>query len=76
VWFLKNGTPALNSTFDFRSAIHSLSNAILEFGLKYSNCYKFFWRREYTDDQNGEPDIVMVDFFSNLRKLLMFLLMG
>ena len=51
-------------------AIHSFSNAILEFGLKYPNRYKLLWRREYTDNENGEPGIVMEDIYSQLTAIL------
>ena len=57
-------------TDNFRLAIHSFSNAILEFGLKYPNRYKLLWRREYTDNENGEPGIVMEDIYSQLTEIL------
>lgn len=57
-------------TKDFRLAIHSFSNAILEFGLKYPNRYKLLWRREYTDNEKGEPGIVMEDIYSQLTTIL------
>jgi AcrR family transcriptional regulator len=57
-------------TDDLRSAIHSFSNTILEFGLKYPNRYKLLWRREYTDEQNGEPGIVMENIYTQLTTIL------
>ena len=57
-------------TDNFRLAIHSFSNTILEFGLKYPNRYKLLWRREYTDDQNGELALVMEDIYTQLSVIL------
>jgi AcrR family transcriptional regulator len=57
-------------TDDLRSAIHLFSNTILEFGLKYPNRYKLLWRREYTDEQNGEPGIVMENIYTQLTTIL------
>ena len=57
-------------TENFRLAIHSFSNTILEYGLKYPNRYKLLWRREYTDDQNDEIGIVMEDIYTQLTAIL------
>jgi AcrR family transcriptional regulator len=57
-------------TDDLRSAIHSFSNTILEFGLKYPNRYKLLWRREYSNEQNGEPGIVMENIYTQLTTIL------
>jgi AcrR family transcriptional regulator len=57
-------------TENIRLAIHSFSNTVLEFGLKYPNRYKLLWRREYTDDQNDEIDIVMEDIYTHLTAIL------
>ncbi|MFT6389975.1 MAG: AcrR family transcriptional regulator [Cellvibrionaceae bacterium] len=55
---------------DLRLAIHSFSNTILEFGLKYPNRYKLLWRREYADDQHGELGAVMEDMYALLTAIL------
>lgn len=57
-------------TENIRLAIHSFSNTVLEFGLKYPNRYKLLWRREYTDDQNDEIEIVMEDIYTHLTGIL------
>ena len=57
-------------TENFRLAIHSFSNTILEFGLKYPNRYKLLWRREYTDDKNSDLAIVMEDIYTQLSTIL------
>ena len=57
-------------TKNFRLAIHSFSNTILEFGLKYPNRYKLLWRREYTDDENDEISIIMEDIYTQLTSML------
>jgi len=55
---------------NLRLAIHSFSNTILEFGLKYPNRYKLLWRREYADDQNGELGAAMDDIYAQLTAIL------
>ena len=57
-------------TENVRLAIHSFSNTILEFGLKYPNRYKLLWRREYTDDENDEINIIMEDIYTQLTSIL------
>ena len=57
-------------TTNFRVAIHSFSNTILEFGLKYPNRYKLLWRREFSDDQNAELGLVMEDIYTQLTAIL------
>lgn len=57
-------------TENVRLAIHSFSNTILEFGLKYPNRYKLLWRREYTDDENDEISIIMEDIYTQLTSIL------
>ena len=57
-------------TESFRLAVHSFSNTILEFGLAYPNRYKLLWRREYTNDQNGELGTVMEDIYTQLTTIL------
>lgn len=55
---------------DLRLAIHSFSNRILEFGLKYPNRYKLLWRREYADEQDGELGAAMEDMYALLTAIL------
>jgi AcrR family transcriptional regulator len=51
-------------------AIHSFSNTILEFGLKYPNRYKLLWRREYAEYQDGELGAAMDDIYAQLTAIL------
>jgi AcrR family transcriptional regulator len=55
---------------NLRLAIHSFSNTVLEFGLKYPNRYKLLWRREYIDDENDETGIIMEDIYTQLTSIL------
>jgi len=57
-------------TLNLRLAIHSFSNTILEFGLKYPNRYKLLWRREYADHQRGELGAAMDDIYAQLTSIL------
>lgn len=57
-------------TDNFRVAIHSFSNTILEFGLKYPHRYKLLWRSEYADDQNSELERVREDIYTQLTAIL------
>ena len=57
-------------TDDFRVAIHSFSNTILEFGLKYPNRYKLLWRSEYVDDQDSDLGIAKEDIYTQLTAIL------
>ena len=65
---LQNEIP--QDTQDVRRAIHSFSNTILAFGLKYPNRYKLLWRREYSDDQNDELGVVMESIYTQLTGIL------
>jgi AcrR family transcriptional regulator len=55
---------------NLRFAIHSFSNTILEFGLKYPNRYKLLWRREYAEYQDGELGAAMDDIYAQLTAIL------
>jgi AcrR family transcriptional regulator len=66
----KIGKEISKETGNLRLAIHSFSNTILEFGLKYPNRYKLLWRREYADDQNGELGAAMDDIYAQLTAIL------
>ncbi|MFT7186609.1 MAG: AcrR family transcriptional regulator [Pseudohongiellaceae bacterium] len=55
---------------NLRLAIHTFSNTILEFGLKYPNRYKLLWRREYTDDQDAQLGAAMDDIYAQLTEIL------
>ena len=55
---------------NLRLAIHSFSNTIVEFGLKYPNRYKLLWRREYADDQYAELGAAMEDMYTLLTAIL------
>jgi|TARA_B110000438_G_C15418067_1_gene480579 AcrR family transcriptional regulator len=55
---------------NLRVEIHSFSNTILEFGLKYPNRYKLLWRREYANNQEGELDAAMDDIYAQLTAIL------
>ena len=57
-------------TQNFRLAIHTFSNTILAFGLKYPNRYKLLWRREYSDDKNDELGVVMESIYTQLTGIL------
>lgn len=57
-------------TDDFRVAIHSFSNTILEFGLKYPHRYKLLWRSEYADNQNSDLGIAKEDIYTQLTAIL------
>ena len=57
-------------TSNLRLAIHSFSNTIFEFGLKYPNRYKLLWRREYADDQYGELGAARDDIYAQLTAIL------
>ncbi len=59
-----------NEADNLRLAIHSFSNTILEFGLKYPNRYKLLWRREYADDQDTELGAAMDDVYAQLTHIL------
>lgn len=59
-----------NTKDNLRVAIHSFSNTILEFGLKYPNRYKLLWRKEYVDDQYDELDAAMEDIYTLLTAIL------
>ena len=67
---LKIGKDISKKAGDLRLAIHSFSNTILEFGLKYPNRYKLLWRREYADDQDGELGGAMDDIYAQLTAIL------
>jgi AcrR family transcriptional regulator len=56
-----------NTKDNLRVAIHSFSNTILGFGLKYPNRYKLLWRKEYVDD---ELDAAMEDIYTLLTTIL------
>lgn len=57
-------------TSNLRLAIHTFSNTILEFGLKYPNRYKLLWRREYSEYQDGELGAAMDDIYAQLTAIL------
>lgn len=57
-------------TNNLRFAIHTFSNTILEFGLKYPNRYKLLWRREYAEDQNSQLSAAMDDIYTQLTAIL------
>lgn len=53
-----------------KGAIHSFSNAILEFGLNYPNRYKLLWRREYKGEQTDELTLAMDRIYAQLTSIL------
>jgi len=57
-------------TSNLRLAIHSFSNTLLEFGLKYPNRYKLLWRREYAEEQYSELVAIMDDIYAQLTAIL------
>lgn len=57
-------------TGNLRLAIHSFSNTILEFGLRYPNRYKLLWRREYADEADGQLGTAMDDIYAQLTAIL------
>jgi len=59
-----------NDSDDLKAAIHSFSNAILEFGLSYPNRYKLLWRREYKGEQTDELTLAMDSIYAQLTSIL------
>ena len=68
VSIIEKETPG--ETSNFKLAIHSFSNTIFEFGLKYPNRYKLLWRREYSDDQDGELGAARDNIYAQLTAIL------
>jgi len=66
----KIGKDISKETGNLRLSIHSFSNTILKFGLKYPNRYKLLWRREYANDQDGELGAAMDDIYAVLTAIL------
>ena len=55
---------------NLNAAIHTFSNTIVEFGLKYPNRYKLLWRKEYAGDEYGDLGVAMEDIYTFLTKIL------
>jgi len=68
VSIIEKQTP--NDSDDLKAAIHSFSNAILEFGLSYPNRYKLLWRREYKGEQTDELTLAMDSIYAQLTSIL------
>lgn len=65
---IKKETPS--EINNLSTAIHTFSNTIVEFGLKYPNRYKLLWRKEYASDKYGALGVAMEDIYTLLTTIL------